>query len=216
MYIIFDLDDTLIDTSGSITPDALSWVLNQVRPDLPLAQLLEINQTAYSSKEAFEAFLKKHQALSSLDNALNLMHQYPLKTALATESAHEITKELAKDFTLSIVTVGDDAFQKLKLKLAGFDTHQFSSMHTSKTPNKKFIYEKLLEKWQIDPKKVLVVGDRIASDLQPAKELGMKTVHFRFGRGRNRTGLKTDVDYIIDNLNELKRIAYEYKSQNDE
>jgi FMN phosphatase YigB (HAD superfamily) len=52
----------------------------------------------------------------------------------------------------------------------------------------------------------MVCGDRISIDLSPAKELGLRTVHIRTGRGFQQMQPASDVDFAIGKLNELKEI----------
>ncbi len=211
MYIIFDLDDTLIDTSGSITPKALEWALSKLPKQLPLDELLEINDVANSSGEALETFLSKHGALEHVESAKNALDHYPIKSVQTVPDALEIIEELAREHTLALVTAGRRLQQLLKLEKAGLSNKYFNSIDVTHMRGKKNIYTSLLKKWDTKPSKILVVGDRIATDLQPARELGMKTIYLRWGRGRKMTGLKTDVDYTIDTLKQLTAIAYDHK-----
>ena len=65
MLIVFDLDDTLLDTSGGITPfklkEALSFLFEDVGEEL-YQELLVLNRTASSSKEALAALAKRRGA----------------------------------------------------------------------------------------------------------------------------------------------------------
>ncbi|MCB1108158.1 MAG: HAD family hydrolase [Chlamydiia bacterium] len=212
MYIIFDLDDTLIDTSGSITPKALKWALSKIGDQFPLEELLELNDNASSSEEAIQTFLTKHHSLEYIELAKNALDHYPIETVTPLANALEVVRDLAQDHTLAVVTAGRHAQQLLKFEKAGFSKNDFFSIDVTQMRSKKLIYQHLQKKWNVDPVKIFVVGDRIATDLQPAKELGMQTVHMRWGRGRNNTGLKTDVDYTIDTLTQLKTIAYDHKA----
>ena len=212
MYIIFDLDDTLIDTSGSITPSALKWTLSKLPAKLPLDELLEINLKASSSKQALETFLYQHGAEEHVEIAKNALDHYPIESVQTVPDALTVIEELAKDHTLALVTAGRRLQQLLKLEKAGIANEYFTTINVTHMRGKKNIYQNLQKKWNVDPSKIFVVGDRVAIDLQPAKELGMKTVHFRWGRGRKMTSLKTDVDYTIDTLKQLTAIAYDHKT----
>ena len=68
MLIIFDLDDTLIDTSGSIIPSKLKYAFEKmVKSGLfledrekQLKNLIELNKRSLSAKEALKLFLLSH------------------------------------------------------------------------------------------------------------------------------------------------------------
>jgi len=107
---------------------------------------------------------------------------------------------------LALVTVGIYDRQLLKLKKAGIDTALFSKIIVTEERNKKTHYQTIIDELAISPSEVVVCGDRIPIDLTPAKELGLKTIHMRWGRGLNSYGNKGDVDYAISRLIELKEI----------
>ncbi|HPE85549.1 MAG TPA: HAD family hydrolase, partial [Chlamydiales bacterium] len=153
-----------------------------------------------------------HHSLEYIELAKNALDHYPIETVTPLANALEVVRDLAQDHTLAVVTAGRHAQQLLKFEKAGFSKNDFFSIDVTQMRSKKLIYQHLQKKWNVDPVKIFVVGDRIATDLQPAKELGMQTVHMRWGRGRNNTGLKTDVDYTIDTLTQLKTIAYDHKA----
>ncbi len=215
--IIFDLDDTLIDTSGAVTPFKLRECLKGfvagglVVPDFETAyaELLAINAQALKSKDALVQFLAKRGARSSLiEGALREMVR-PLPEGFSiptTPHAKEILKTLAQTDTLALVTGGHPPFQMEKLEKAGIDKTIFSNIAVPEDSIKKPFYRRLLEEFSLSPCDVMVCGDRVAMDLLPAFELGITTVHMRWGRGR--VG-KTDqwVHYAISDLSELKRIV---------
>jgi FMN phosphatase YigB (HAD superfamily) len=97
----------------------------------------------------------------------------------------------------------------MKMKKAGIDSSIFSKILFSAARNKKIHYQGLLDEFGVSPSEVVVCGDRIATDLVPAKELGCRTVHMRWGRGIPSFALspsKGDVDFSIGKLGELKEI----------
>jgi putative hydrolase of the HAD superfamily len=217
LLIIFDLDDTLIDTSGGITPFALENALAAMISaglcvpsfDEALQQLKRINITAVSSKAALQEFVE------ILDGGADLLEigKEKLCGELACDlpvfpldGAVELLAELAQDHELALVTSGKLSIQMEKLKKAGIDSALFSNIIVSEDGNKKIYYKKLIEKERYLPFEVLTCADRIPADLAPAKDLGFKTVHMRWGRGLNSQGRKGDVDFQISTLKELKDI----------
>jgi FMN phosphatase YigB (HAD superfamily) len=71
---------------------------------------------------------------------------------------------------------------------------------------KKIEYQKILEEFDVSSSSVFVCGDRIGLDLQPAKELGCITIFMRNGRGLQVSLPDKNVDHVIHELNELKKI----------
>ena len=217
MLIIFDLDDTLIDTSFSITPVKLQDAFHRMQAagmQFPeegrgIEILQRLNSTALSAKDALEEFFEIHQLEKRfLSIGLEEIYEgysdeipvFPVKGAI------EVLDELCHYHEMAIVTVGKEGLQKKKMKKAGIDFSYFSRIIVTETKNKKPHYQQILEESGLLPTDILVCGDRIQTDLLPARELGFHTVQFLFGRGKYCNGQKSDVDYSIVELSQLKQI----------
>lgn len=72
----------------------------------------------------------------------------------------------------------------------------------------KMIFQKAFELAECQPLNSVMVGDRLDNDIIPAKKLGMKTVWLRKGLSiyHSIDLSKNDVDWVIDNLADLKEI----------
>ncbi len=217
MLIIFDLDDTLIDTSGCVTPFKMKECLKKLVAEgiavsdfeKAYADLLSINAKSARSKDSLAEFIDKvggHPAL--LDKIFNEMTSpLPDNFSIATTpNAKEILKLFSQSHTLALVTGGHPPFQLEKLEKAGIDRSVFSKIAIPEDSVKKPFYQRLMTEFSVSPTQVLVCGDRIAMDLVPAFELGFTTVHMRWGRGAM---LKTEkwIHHAISSLSELKRIV---------
>ncbi len=218
MLIIFDLDDTLIDTSGCLTPLKLEDALREMVaaglrvPDEKeaLDLLKRIDQVSLSGSESLAEFLEILGADPSLleIGKKELYGSLPADATLfPLEGATELLTQLAQDHQLALVTAGKPVLQMEKLKKAGIDTGFFSKILVSEGNNKKFSYQGVVEELGYSSNEVLVCGDRIKVDLTPAKDLGFKTVHMRWGRGLNSQSRKSEVDFQIKTLKELKDIV---------
>lgn len=216
MLIIFDLDDTLIDTSGSVTPFKMGECLRRlIEEGFPIAdfqksyeELLLYNASSSKSVEALSKFfLKKgfdpsRAAPVLAELTAPLPHDFVIST---TPDAKEILTFFHSFHRLALVTGGHPPFQWDKLKKAGLDTSLFSKIDISEDSIKKPYYEALIKEFSIPPEKTWVCGDRIQMDLLPAHELGFRTIHMRWGRG---VAAETQewIDYSIATLSELKGI----------
>lgn len=222
MLIIFDLDDTLIDTSGSILPGVLKKALKEMEGvGLTLAnfnrsyeELLRLNTYHVNSGEAIREFLEINKApIHCLDVALNAVYENPVFEGpiQPVEDAVDVLKELSSSHPLVLVTKGKESIQREKMERAGISSQFFTKLHFCTDGNKKKIYKKVSEEMGISPLNALVCGDRISLDLTPAKELGYKTVQIKWGRGLGNTGFKKDVDYTILYLKELIDLLETFK-----
>ncbi len=218
MLIIFDLDDTLVTTSVSITPikmrDALHAMIAEglVVPDFDAAlkQLEEIDRSQETFRHSLKVFGERFHATEHQLEAgakefyHNISCDIPLEAA---QGAKEVLNLLAKDHLLAVVTRGNKPTQSQKLEKAGIDTALFSRIIVLEQGCKGREYQSLLQELGYPPSEVIVCGDRIGIDLTPAKELGITTVHIRFGRGLANLGNKEDVDHTIHTLLELLNIV---------
>ena len=139
MLIIFDLDDTLIDTSGSIIPFKLKLCLQRLEkmgldmpePEIAYKELLELNARCLRSLDALKEFITKRGGdpdwISELKEDLfsPLPEDFFIPT---TPYAKEILKELSSQHELALVTVGYPPFQREKLKKAGIEPGLFGNI----------------------------------------------------------------------------------------
>lgn len=223
MLIIFDLDDTLVDTSGCITPYKLEGALKRlVREGLTLPNFSEslsllkrLDLAADSAKSALEEFLEIHQADPAL-LSVGIQEVYESSSSdlplNPLEHAVEVLNELSFSHRLAIVTIGKTDQQLAKLKKAGIDSGIFSKIVVSETGNKKVHYQAIADELGYAPTEIVVCGDRIPIDLAPARELGCRTVQMRWGRGLSSMGKASDVDYQISSLKELKEIIAHWEA----
>lgn len=216
MLIIFDLDDTLIDTSGCVTPFKMKECLKKLVasgvmiPEFSQSyrELLEINRRSAKSKDAIIAFAKHYGATDNqIQDALQELTT-PLPEIFSvsmTPHAQEILEYYRKTGPIALVTGGHFSFQWDKLKKAGIDSSFFSMIGIPEDSIKKPYYQALQEKFSLPAEEIWVCGDRIEMDLKPAFELGFRTVHMRWGRGALMASEKW-IDYSISDLFQLKEI----------
>jgi putative hydrolase of the HAD superfamily len=124
------------------------------------------------------------------------------------KGASKILVWLREKHELAIVTGGEPHFQKEKWENAGIDSSKFSKIVVADKCEKKFHYQEILTELKRLPQETIVVGDRIGRDLAPAKELGMTTIHMRWGRGLQYENGQGVVDYTISDLEEIKKILH--------
>lgn len=224
MLIIFDIDDTLIDTSAYITPLKLEKALIKMM-DMgavvkdkreALSDLMSFNQKEASSGDALNNFFEKYKIESCFQEAgLGILYDsFPDPASVrSVPGALEVLEELSKQNTLAVVSIGNEGQQLFKLEKAGLSFSLFHKIFILEEKNKKKYYEKLLEDVGISPQRVVVCGDRVVTDLIPAKEIGCYTVHMQRGRGINNS-TKEGVDFYITDLKEILDICSKIRQDN--
>lgn len=220
MLIIFDLDDTLIDSSGSIIPVKLKAALQaMVKAGLKVPSfdnafktMLDINATAPNGKETLRLFLDSIRADARfLEMGVKEYYGATETNFIVAPLPHalELLKELQGEHDLVLVSSGEEQQQKLKLKKANLDPALFQKIIICEGYHKKKHYKSLLQEFNRKPGEALVCGDKFETDLLPAKELKMRTVQMLWGRHSGVPGRDAGPDYSIRNLSELKRIVQE-------
>ena len=212
MLIIFDLDDTLIDTSGCITPHKLAVALRCMIGEpahftAELSALQGINQRVPKTPLAIEEYAAARGIdLKKAARAIQTLYDpLPDDFAIAcTPNAKEILKYYASRCPIALVTGGHPPFQLEKLKKAGIEPSIFSKIAIPEDSIKQPFYREFAKEFLASPADVWVCGDRIPMDLKPAHELGFNTVHMRWGRGLQMAP-EPWIKYSIADLSELRK-----------
>ena len=225
MLIIFDLDDTLVDTFGCSQPVKFKVALNEmIKAGLNVDSkgeayklLMEINETSAHGKETVRLFLDKvPNGQKFFDIGVEAYYggeqlDFPVH---ALDGAHEVLEELSKNHDLVIVSFGVKEEQYGKMGKANINPEIFKKIITMTDAYDKTKHYKLVsEEFSCTPEKILVIGDKFSTDLLPASKLGMKTVHIKWGRGKVNLPKEGEVDYSITNLRELLNIVKELEEE---
>ncbi len=213
MLIIFDLDDTLIDTSGCVTPfkleEALRILLGKDPTPTDLAALRRINERASKTPDALAEFARERGISQGLLARAIEELSAPLPQAFriaCTPQAPDVLRHFAALCPVALVTGGHPPFQREKLEKASIEASIFSKIAIPEDSVKKPYYQAFAEELQVLPEEVWVCGDRISMDLAPAHALGFHTVHMRWGRGKQMPS-EPWIEHSISTLAELRNIV---------
>lgn len=222
MLIIFDLDDTLIDTFGCFLSLKMEAVLNKLvekglKIDFEegLNELIEFYAISANGHEAIRKFLQKHAAVLFYEMAAeeylaDYTKDFEIKLL---DHALEVLISLKEKHKLILMSYGEEKLQKRKIKNSHLPTDLFEKIVITNRYNKKGDYQKLIREFNCKPDQVLVVGDKVKTDLLPAKELRIKAVHIQWGRSKLFPPKKGEVDYSIKDLRELLKIVKELSKE---
>ena len=138
MFIIFDLDDTLIDTTGSLSLRKMEEALAKMvegglrLPDsqAALLQLSSLDEGAASGRDALSEFAEIHDISQELlDLGLSALRSPSSDLPIfPQDGAIELLDELAGRHHLALVTIGEKAWQLEKLEKAGIDSSYFPNI----------------------------------------------------------------------------------------
>ena len=213
MWIIFDLDDTLVDASGTFGQLRLAAALQAMKEaglgKGELEKLKEIDKRSNSGKEALENFLAELNADEFLKIGSDKYYNYGEKDISCINcfpGVKEMLHKLVSEHNLALVTYGNEQQQLLKLKIVGIDQGLFKKIIVTPVPEKGICYQQLMEEFELMNKDIVVCGDR-EGDLRPAKNLGLTTVHVRQGRGKVLN--PEEWDYSLSSVIEIEEVVEE-------
>lgn len=126
------------------------------------------------------------------------------------EYTERTVRELSQDFDLMVITKGDLLDQESKLKRSGIDKH-FRCVEIVSEKSKE-MYEALLEKYGIKPKRFLMVGNSLRSDILPVVQMGGHAVYVPYPltwAHENLTDQQIDTTayHEIENLGQLPSLV---------
>ena len=220
--VIFDLDDTLYDCSGTLVHS------NRLKTAKIVADAI-----GRSEKEAYELLLildKKKTSNSDICEEIARQYSLPggfLKDIRRTLSDVDISgikpfkgvihtlRDLKKrGLALFLVTVGRREEQEKKIDVLGlrgmFDEIIILDTTVTGAETKKTSFREILGRHDLRPEEVLCVGDRMDRELGVAKELGIFTVMVKHGRHYQRFVSNSEgnekPDMYIESVTELPGI----------
>jgi len=209
--IIFDLDDTLVDTWGAVSLGCVKRAVEEMFKnglitksfDYAIERLTKINNQSKNGSEAIEKFLIEEDAnISLLEIGKKGFYAFDFDYNInPLPGVKDMFKEIKAELVL--ITKGEFIPQIEKLKKAGIDPNIFKKIMAVGDYNKKKYYQQIMQELGFSAKNCFVCGDRYETDLFPAKELGIKTIYIPWGRGKIFPPNKKEVDFIVTNLKEI-------------
>ena len=196
--IIFDLDDTLYDCTGSLLEASRKRAAKaMVDAGLPCTE-----EEAYLlQKKLSEKHGPYYPVFNEISNKFNKGHEL-VRSALKAYNSNEVTdiqlfpdvvptlKKLAQDkYKLFLLTTGIHERQHKKIELLNlkpyFDEIIINDQEVGLLMEDCF--EAIVRKYSLSPQNVVVVGDLVREELRIAKSKGMVTVQMLHGRFKEET-----------------------------
>lgn len=225
--VIFDLDDTLVDTSkyliAALESDAAEMMINAGMNDADKDEVYEIlMQLRMSHPDNIEEMLIKRLPQTTpeviearrraLDKAPSMLEQLRMNPEVVN-----LLARLSRSYKLYLVTAGQPDFQEQKINRLNREYHirQYFDedpvkciVDSASTGSKE---EKMLSLVNNRYKKndVLVVGNRWDHEVRVGKKLGMRTVCIRHGEGSSlvpHDNVRDPDHLVINDIRELSDI----------
>ena len=163
-------------------------------------------------KLRFQNFCEKIGADAKNAEKMNRDYMNALKEeAVLIDGAIEFLEDVEDYATIAIVTNGIEAVQMNRLKISGiadFADGIYTSEKVGATKPNKHIFLAALKDLGIEnTSKVLVVGDRLQSDIKGGINAGLDTCWINFNNEENTTNIKPK--YVVHDYTQLKNIILE-------
>ena len=208
--IIFDLDDTLCDTSSTLNDSMQKMLRAMIDAGLPSSILdidLSDNPHAFIPEFASRLAKKYGAGKDAVSAGMRAYYNYVGNPELFPE-VNDMLQELGM-YKLILLTTGRPDAQERKIELLGIK-HYFLDIIFDDIANsdKEKQMRGILDKYSLKPEEVMVVGDKIFSEIEAANRLGIISVQCMRGRFKDAepTNNQQQSDYKINNLLGLRDI----------
>jgi len=204
--LIFDLDNTLFDTYGQLGVRVIDDIVRRMKK----AGLTPIQENEIRRRYSFTSFrvIAKELRLSSELSDIGMEAYTDMDLSHITPFPDiNVIKGLKQKKVL--VTSGSRDVQLKKVKILKmkdlFD--EVIVDEANSLENKQRIFAELVQKYEVKPEEVLVIGDNNESEISAGNNLGMVTVQII----RRENMRRASSDYHIKGLQELDEIIAEMK-----
>ncbi len=221
--IIYDLDDTLFDTTGILFYQALKNASNTLLEngfnsdyDTLFSFLKEKSNDIKSVADLFGTLCKEFgysddDTNKFIDAAKISYYSSELPSNLSPfDDVRSILTNLSKENKLGLVTFGNKTQQLKKIELLGLlDYFDYVKVSESGHLSKQYFFKDFISKFNLNSDEVICIGDRIDSEIRDANNLGMYTVQYYHGRRKDLIPMgESEVpDYVIKSNSEILKIV---------
>lgn len=194
--LVFDLDDTLIDTTGLLLGPAhidaaqamIGAGLNGTTQEVAHARVAFTRTHPGEDLEALliERFGASRPAAAS-DAGRRAFYRRPVPALTPMEGAQETLAQLRSEGrALYLLTIGDPPTQRRKVELAGLeDSFDGLCFVDIEAEDKEHALGALIDDLGLPADRILVIGDRIDREISAGRRLGCWTVRVLHGEGQH-------------------------------
>jgi putative hydrolase of the HAD superfamily len=203
--IIFDLDNTIYPVS-SISEQLFAELFSIIEADGRFAGDFSAVKEAMQ-KKPFQAVVQEFHFDEGLTaQALELLFDLSFDGTIKPYDDYSEYRLKKHDGRLKfLVTIGFSKLQWSKIKQMQLESDFegcFVVDPARSDRTKKDVFSEIMEKYKLQPKEVLVIGDDIHSEIKAGRELGMDTLLYDHG-GKNADSSRYN-GHTITNFKELE------------
>ena len=187
--VIFDLDDTLIDSTNTWISKAYKTALEELEKSGVIKEDLRVLDDEYQKPKGFSKSLEKIRDRIPFETHERAMDVYYKNADVSVTrmfpDAHYLLSGLRYEgYKLAIATSGDYNQQKKKLDMFHFPDYvdEVYIDDSEGSTGKSKIFTEFAAKYKLSPEEIVVVGDNIGNEIKAGNELGMDTVRIMRGK----------------------------------
>lgn len=192
--IAFDLDDTLLDTSGILVPQASLRACEAMLAaglQCQLDECLQMRQelaSHHSHTDIFTQIVHRYgtnQPGKAVHDALEMFYNphVPDQLPLMTGSLENLEYLKQNNYQLFLVTMGSRPSQEKKIRAMNI-AHHFKKIYILNGfigEKKDLAFRDILHGEGHAPQELLSVGNRLSSEIREGKKIGADTCYFAYG-----------------------------------
>lgn len=227
-HIIFDLDDTLIDTSHTFWEARTRFANLFSSYSISKSEVVEIFESVDAANMNTYGLKPQRYGVSMKVASEKIIESYGIKTASnfdrklkkyssiientipeLIDGAVDLLDWASKNFRVSLLTRGIEELQTKKIHHHRLEQYFEAIKVVDKKDKEEF--EDFLEEINVAPSDCWVVGDSIKSDINPALSLNISSILFLYSHHsyfwRQEYGAEASGEfYLANNLSEVKDI----------
>ena len=217
--ILFDMDNTLFDLVGAqieachTVSQSLGW---EDGDDLYKYFLRPVH--GYESHENILDYINDRQSLSKgmYDTACRIYEFEKLRNITPYSGVKETLQQLREQgLPLGLVTDAHSLDAVRRMEKAGLLTYfsglvSFDMVQVKKPAPEPFLLA--LEMLKTSREETLLIGDSPRRDIEPCKNLGIRTAYARYGDRFSDDRSPVEADFIIDSITEIPVILKRFSS----
>ena len=188
--IIFDLDDTLYDCSGTLVLKSKKLAAKIISKAIKCSEAEALKlQLELEGRLGPKADIAREIAVlynlpeEFCKEVTNTMNTLEIEDAILFPDTMDSINELKRiGYKLFLVTFGNREMQEEKINVLGLDRAFDEIIITENPRGKEKCFKEILTKYYLEPEQVLCVGDKIKDEIEVGKRLGMSTALMKHGR----------------------------------
>ena len=188
--IIFDLDDTLYDCSGTLVLKSRKLAAKIISKAAKCSETealklqLELEDRLGPKADIFHKIANQYNLpedfCEEISNTINTLEVEG--TTLFPGTMASIDELKRTGYKLFLVTFGNREIQEKKIKVLDLESAFDEIIITENPLGKEKCFKEILAKYGLEPEQVLCVGDKIKDEIEVGKRLGMSTALMKHGR----------------------------------